>query len=591
MKYFTSTLIALLWLVTPNMRGGVVLTKLVSFNGSNGAEPWGNLVQGPDGYFYGTTSHGGARGSGTVFKMSGTGTITVLHSFAGVDGAGPFAGLAWGKDGDLYGTTVGGGSASYGTIFRIMTNGVFTSLFSFSRVNGASPWNGELVQGSDGYFYGTTAQGGNLSPALGTVFKISPNGVFQSLLEFDYGNGGGPLGGLTEGADGNLYGMTSLGQQSSGRIFKITPVGVLTTLASFKNVDGHTPFSTVTQAADGRFYGTTMQGGESFFVSDSVNRDGFGTVFRFTSMGQLKTLFSFWGTNGAYPYASLVMGRDGRYYGTTLSGGIYTNGTIFRITTNGEFTSLVSFDNTNGAAPMGHLLLGKDGKFYGMTKRGGDYGLGAVYQLSVSGPPKIECASPSVVECGSVAEISARVSDPDGGALKIYWEANGTSVQTNTITASAAAETVVSLSVQLPLGTNVITASVVDDEGSMTSCSTTITMVDAVAPVVGSVEASPVILWPPNHQMVDVNVSAEVVDGCTAATWKIVSVQSNEPMQAKQADWVITGDHTVSLRAERSGKDGARIYSIFIEGTDAAGNRSVPKVVAVTVPQSQGKGK
>ncbi|WP_020562101.1 choice-of-anchor tandem repeat GloVer-containing protein [Methylosarcina fibrata] len=41
--------------------------------------PRGKLVQGSDGYFYGTTVYGGSQGAGTVFKISATGNFTMLH--------------------------------------------------------------------------------------------------------------------------------------------------------------------------------------------------------------------------------------------------------------------------------------------------------------------------------------------------------------------------------------------------------------------------------------------------------------------------------------------------------------------------------
>ena len=73
-------------------------------------------------------------------------------------------------------------------------------------------------------------------------------------------------------------------------------------------------------------------------------------------------------------------------------------------------------------------------------------------------------------------------------------------------------------------------------------------------------------------------------------------MESNEPVIGRgdgeaALDWVITGDHTVLLRAERSGDGSGRIYTINIEATDAAGNVSVSKTVTVTVPKSEAKNK
>ena len=102
-----------------------VLTTLHSFNRTDGTNPSGTLVQGRDGFFYGTTQAGGASvncsgGCGTIFKVSPAGALTSLHSFSGRDGETPYAGLLKGSDGFFYGTTVDGGTYGYGTIFRMV---------------------------------------------------------------------------------------------------------------------------------------------------------------------------------------------------------------------------------------------------------------------------------------------------------------------------------------------------------------------------------------------------------------------------------------------------------------------------------------
>ncbi len=122
-------------------------------------------MQGSDSYFYGTTSkRRHERSAGTVFKISTNGVLTTLYSFAGGnDGGNPYAALVQGTDGYFYGTTYGGGHKhrpGYGTVFKISTNGALTTLYSFTGGNdGAYPEAG-LVQGTDGYFYGTTQYGG-----------------------------------------------------------------------------------------------------------------------------------------------------------------------------------------------------------------------------------------------------------------------------------------------------------------------------------------------------------------------------------------------------------------------------------------------
>jgi len=236
----TSSLVPLLLLllILPvfGAQAAVVFTSLYSFTGTNdGANPGAALVQGSDGYFYGTTPYGGTTnentytpsGYGTVFKISTNGALTTLYLFTnGIDGANPSAALVQGSDGYFYGTTPYGGTTNentytpsgFGTVFKISTNGAFNTLHSFDGIDGANS-SAALVQGSDGYFYGTTLIGGTND--YGTVFKISPSGALTTLYSFgtikDLYNfnqpldGGNPHAALVQGSDGNFYGTAFSG--------------------------------------------------------------------------------------------------------------------------------------------------------------------------------------------------------------------------------------------------------------------------------------------------------------------------------------------------------------------------------------------
>jgi uncharacterized repeat protein (TIGR03803 family) len=365
------------------------------------------------------------------------------------------------------------------------------------------------------------------------------------------------------------------------------------------------PYSALLQADDGNLYGTTTQGGESYGNPRSVNGNGFGTIFKLSPSGALTTLYAFHGTNGSYPYSSLVQGSDGNLYGTTMSGGAYTNelfetgggyagyGTLFKISTNGDFTTLVSFERTNGAQILGSLMQSKDGGFYGTTTRGGAYDLGTVFRLTVPSAPTIICPGPIILECGAPAGVTVRVGDPDGDELTVVWMVNGQLVQTNTVLASHPPATVdVSLYAELPLGTNIVAVSAIDLQNNSASCSTEVTVVDTTPPTIVSASLRPEVLWPPDHKLVTVDVTARVRDNCGSATWRIVSVRSDEPLNGPgdgnaAPDWTITGDHTVKLRAERSGGGSGRIYIITIQATDSSGNLSCYKTMNVIVPKNQ----
>ncbi len=269
----------------------------------------------------------------------------VLHSFGGTDGASPNASLIRGRDGNFYGTTEVGGanpngfqSASNtlngpGTVFKLTPSGTLTTLYSFCSV--ADPVNGHctdgtgpngLIQGSDGNFYGTTEYGG-----ANTSFQNAP----------DTPNG-------------------------PGTVFKLTASGSLTTLYSFcsqaKSPDGEDPVGVI-QGSDGDFYGTTLAGGAHGYSH--------GTVFKLTPSGTLTTLYSFCSqadcTDGEKPFAGLIQGSDGNFYGTTERGGAKHGGTVFKITPSGTLATLYSFCSqancADGSNPDNGLIQGRAGNY------------------------------------------------------------------------------------------------------------------------------------------------------------------------------------------------------------------------------------
>jgi hypothetical protein len=143
-----------------------------------------------------------------------------------------------------------------------------------------------------------------------------------------------------------------------------------------------------------------------------------------------------------------------------------------------------------------------------------------------------------------------------------------------------------------PLGTTPDTCIASDNAGNNSTCNFTVKVVDTTPPVIGTVTATPNVLWPPNHQMVPVSVSVSMTDICDPApVCKIVSVSSNEPVDGlgdgdTAPDWEITGNLTVNLRAERAGEGSGRVYTNTVACTDASGNSST-QTVAVTVPHDQ----
>jgi uncharacterized repeat protein (TIGR03803 family) len=318
---------------------GSFFTNFYNFTGgTNGAGPIGGLIIGTDGNFYGTTSGGGTSNCGTVFQLTPHGAFKQLAQLSGINGSNPVVALVQASDGSFYGGAKYGGpypnttqlGTGYGSIFRVTTNGVLTTPVLFDSTNGANP--AALALGNDGNFYGTTEWGGSISSfklGFGTIFRLSQDGTFTNTYIFSGGNDGGfPVAGLMQGKNGIFYSTTqSGGSNSIGTIFQITSDGQFQSLLSFPASSvGSYPSAAMLQGSDGNFYGTTYIGGDA---------SQHGTIFKITPAGGLTPLIQFSGTNGftpgANPLSSLVQGTDGNFYGTTLNGGTYNKGTVFRL--------------------------------------------------------------------------------------------------------------------------------------------------------------------------------------------------------------------------------------------------------------------
>jgi uncharacterized repeat protein (TIGR03803 family) len=214
-----------------------------------------------------------------------------------------------------------------------------------------------------------------------------------------------------------------------------------TTLKVFNVTDGALPQGTLVQGLDGNFYGTTVQGGRQ-----AICDGGCGTVFKITPEGTLTSLYKFFGTEGSYPYAGLVLATNGNFYGAaaggskygmfeitpdgtltmlnstfafgaaledtslvqdTITGNFYgTNGNIFEMTPDGDVTILHNFCpdypkcSLASSSALGALAWNvDDGLFYGVTRFGGitkggfgnacvEYGCGTVFVIGPGGALK-----------------------------------------------------------------------------------------------------------------------------------------------------------------------------------------------------------
>lgn len=309
------------------------------------------VIQASDGYLYGATNTGGV-GTGSIFRAGTDGSAyQTLYSLTGASGEYPTFSPIQGNDGYLYGTCEYGGASNNGTVFKASTDGSsFQTLYSFSALNsgvnadGGYPY-GPLIQASNGYLYGTTEQGG--ANGAGVLFQISTDGSFSTLHAFggSSNDGASPESGVTEGSDGNLYGVTPGGGAGGGVVYRITTSGTMTILHNFTG-----------------------------------------------------------GSDGANPAASLTNGSDGNLYGTTNSGGAYEVGTLFQVTTSGTFTTLCSFTFGSGFTS---LTQAGNGYLYGvMPNPDYPFGAGVVYLVYGIYPvPSLQSLSLSSCNAGSPAFI------------------------------------------------------------------------------------------------------------------------------------------------------------------------------------------
>ena len=273
-----------------------------------------------------------------------------------------------------------------------------TVLQSFSGINGNIP--GTPVLDRAGNIYGSTQEGGpGEYGGYGNVYKLAHVGsgwVLENLYNFTPQGDDGvyPLGGLTFGPDGAVYGTASGGGAGgNGTVFKLQPPVTfcqsvtcpwnLAVLYSFSgSTDANGPYGDVVFDAAGNMYGTSSYGGT----------DNLGTVWELNKVGGAWTesvLYSFHGSDGSHPMASVVLDHAGNLYGTTNSGGPDNWGEVYELTHSGSGWSLQmlhGFQNqSDGSSPYGGVILDSAGNVYGSAGNNGQNFGGTIFQLSPSG--------------------------------------------------------------------------------------------------------------------------------------------------------------------------------------------------------------
>jgi uncharacterized repeat protein (TIGR03803 family) len=401
--------------------------------GSDGSEPFSNLLPDGSGGFYGTTWAGGATSCiydsscGTVYHLSspaqqgGAWTETQLHAFTGSasDGAFPSGNLVKDASGNLYGSTSAGGPANTGTVFELsppaQSGGPWTETilhsFSYGTSDGDDPIGG-LAWGPGGALYGVTEYGGTYNGAYcetdgcGTIFQLEPptqqGGTWTENILYNF-----PFTGCCWSyqnlvyRSGKLFGTTfQLGEYYAGSVFQLTPPfqqggqwsyqDIYSILPNNDNDAGYWLAAGVAFDSQGNLYGAANDGGTI----------GGGTVYELQAPTQtggawtFDMLHNFNGapTDGTNSQTPLALDSKGNLYGVTEAGGEQSRylcgdgcGVAFELSnSDGTWTETVLHEFTNGKdgdRPRAPVTV-SNGVVYGTTFQGGTpAGTGIVFAI------------------------------------------------------------------------------------------------------------------------------------------------------------------------------------------------------------------
>ncbi len=249
-----------------------------------------------------------------------------------------------------------------------------TVLDNFSLTTSMADPLGPLTQGRDGDLYGTS----DCCFTDGRVYKSDTSGVISVLHTLGGTDGGGPLGGAILGTDGNFYGATTGGgSNNTGVLFKMTPAGAFSVLYDFPSASVYGPWASPIEGTDGNLYGIENTGATT------------SGVYRYTPSGTFTTIYQTDSAQGGTLYAPPMQAADGNLYVTLFDGGTKTCGAILKLSTSGTLLHSYNFNcGYLGAHPAAALIQASDGNFYGTTYEGGTkstYGFGTIFKMSQAG--------------------------------------------------------------------------------------------------------------------------------------------------------------------------------------------------------------
>ncbi len=193
----------------------------------------------------------------------------------------------------------------------------------------------------------------------------------------------------------------------------------------------------------------------------------------------------------------------------------------------------------------------------------------------VDAPPQITCPANIVTtndvgQCSAIVNFNVTATDDCGPVTVVCVPPSGSA---------------------FPVGTTTVTCTATDSSNQSTQCTFDITVKDVEPPkITSSIGVS--TLWPPNHDLINVGLSASATDNCGNPVTLTTAVYGDEDDELPNGDGAFSPDakniaaSTLRLRSERKQNGDGRVYLIVITATDTHGNKTIAGQTVV-VPKDQ----
>jgi uncharacterized repeat protein (TIGR03803 family) len=336
------------------------LTSVHSFSHADGGSaPWGSLTLAPNGKLYGFTSKGGLNSGGVIFEFDpSTLTYATKVNLGGSNGSAPTGQMVLNYDGKLYGIAPGGGDQNAGVLFAFDPNsGTFEK-----RLNGKGSPMGNGTQGTlakeqaSGKVY-SSAMGGFAGKGL--LYSLDPgNNAYDVAVDFSSQPSSFPFH-LVQASNGKLYGTAQSSAPGNGIVYEfngssgqLTSIGDLTPTGTGAGVSKQ-----LTEGHDGMLYGVATMGGAN----------STGTIFQVNpATGSIVIKHSFESQYGRQPATRLLLMPNGKFYGAMSVGGTNNQGSIYSWDPARDTYVVEKVLDATFFGNISDLVIGPGGKIWGL---------------------------------------------------------------------------------------------------------------------------------------------------------------------------------------------------------------------------------